>query len=160
MQNADQREQATRSIEIDLDLALQPLAQEFGGIIVDGTTGHVDGLDLLWGGGPYRLIVTIANREVILDRPAEAAERQHQRLEMAVVLAMNVDAEPSLRRFKLDPVGARIIVGMRTLRRKVVPLQQVENRDPPFLIDVGRSPADAVLVQGDVDDPWVGHMVR
>ena len=46
---------------------------------------------------------------------------------------------------------------MDALGREMIALQQVENRDPPLLLDVGRAPADAVLVERHVDDPRVGH---
>jgi hypothetical protein len=103
------------------------------------------------------VIVTIANREIVLDRPAEATKRQHQRFEMAAVFAVDVDAEAPFRRFELDPVRPGVVVGVDTLRREVVAFQQVEDRDPTLLLDIGRTPADAVLVECDVDDPRVGH---
>ncbi|PAV66732.1 hypothetical protein WR25_03667 [Diploscapter pachys] len=79
---------------------------------------------------------------------------------MGIVGAMDVDAEATLRRFDFDLVGAGIAVRVLALGGEVIALQQVEDRDPPLLLDIGRAPADAVLVQGDVDDPRVGHTVR
>ena len=46
MQDADQGEQPTRGVEVDLDLAREPLAQQLGAFVVQAAPAHVDGLDL------------------------------------------------------------------------------------------------------------------
>ena len=40
---------------------------------------------------------------------------------------------------------------------ETIALEQVEDRDPPLLLDVGVAPQDRALVELDVDDPGVGH---
>src|SRR3546814_5307390 len=42
MQDADEGKQAAGGIEIGVDLALQPFAQQFGAFVVDAAPGHVD----------------------------------------------------------------------------------------------------------------------
>src|SRR4051812_42521176 len=51
VQHADQREQAARGVEVDLDLLLQPLAQQLGAFVVKPAPSHVDRLDLRRRGG-------------------------------------------------------------------------------------------------------------
>ena len=46
VQDADQREQAPRGVEVELDLAGQALAQQLGAFVVQAAAAHVDGLDL------------------------------------------------------------------------------------------------------------------
>ena len=72
MQHADQREQAAGGGEIGLDLPLEPLHEQFGGLIVDAAAGHVDGLDLRRGGLADGLVIAVADREIFADQAAES----------------------------------------------------------------------------------------
>jgi hypothetical protein len=58
---------------------------------------------------------------------------------------------------QVELVGSRIAVGMHALGGEMIVLEQVEDRDPPFLLDIGRAPQYGAFVEGDVDDPRVGH---
>src|SRR3546814_12666670 len=49
VEHADQREQAPRGVEIDLDLAVETFDQHLRRLVVQRAARHVDGLDLLRG---------------------------------------------------------------------------------------------------------------
>src|SRR3546814_3272260 len=62
-------------------------------------------------------------------------------------------------------VRTRIAVGVAALRHELVILDQVEDRDAPFLLDVWIAPDDRPLVEFDRNDPLcrrvrVAHAVR
>src|SRR5690606_15232102 len=59
-------------------------------------------------------------------------------------------------------IGAGIAVGMHTLRREAILLDQVEDGDAPLLLDIGVAPDDRALVELDRADALlvavgVGH---
>src|SRR3546814_18276893 len=45
VENADQREQPARGSEVDLDLAVEALAQQLGAFVVQAAPAHIDGLE-------------------------------------------------------------------------------------------------------------------
>src|ERR1700688_3453083 len=69
VQHGDQREQPARGFEIDPHLALQPFLQRARALVVDAAATHVDGLDLVGRGGADRLVVAVANHEIVLHDP-------------------------------------------------------------------------------------------
>ena len=77
---------------------------------------------------------------------------------MRAVLTVHGERQPPFLNREPDPVGSGIAVGIRTLRREVIALDQVEDRDPPLLLDIGRSPQDRVFVEGHGDDARIGHL--
>src|SRR6185369_3100769 len=64
MQRADQREQPSRGVEVDLDLARQALAQDLRALVVQSPSAHVDSFDLRRRGGLDRMEIAIADVEV------------------------------------------------------------------------------------------------
>ena len=86
MQDADEGEQAAGRVCIDLGLAFKPLLQHPRPFVVNPAPCHIDGLDLLCGGLADRLIIAVADGEIIADRAAEAAQRQDQRLQRRAIL--------------------------------------------------------------------------
>src|SRR5688572_25530720 len=68
MQHADQGKEPPRGGEVGFDLALEPFEQQLGGFVVDAAAGHVDRLDLARGGATDRLVIAVADREVVADR--------------------------------------------------------------------------------------------
>jgi len=44
-------------------------------------------------------------------------------------------------------------------RVEMILLEQIENGDSPLLLDVLVAAQDRALVEEDVDDPWLAHMV-
>src|SRR3546814_3113567 len=81
VEHADQREQAPRGVEIDLDLAVETFDQHLRRLVVQRAARHVDGLDLLRGRRADRLIIAVADREIVADRPAKAPEAEDDRFE-------------------------------------------------------------------------------
>ena len=65
MQNADQREKATRSVVVNLGLALKSLLKHARALIVDAATRHINRLDLAGWQGFDRVKVTFANLKVV-----------------------------------------------------------------------------------------------
>src|SRR6185437_16237880 len=84
MQDADQREDAARRVVIDVDLALEPLAQQRRAFVVQPAAAHVERLDLRRRRVADRLVVALADQKVVPDDAAERRERQH---DLAVRLA-------------------------------------------------------------------------
>src|SRR5215207_4063414 len=81
VQHADQGEQPAGGGKVGLDFADEPFEEEFGGLVVNAPARHVDRLDLGGGGAADRLVIAVADREIIADRTAKAAETQDDRLE-------------------------------------------------------------------------------
>ena len=157
MQHADQREQAAGGIEINVDLALQPFLQQFGGFVVDRAPGHIDRFDLLRRGRSDRLIIAVAYREIILDRPPEPAKREDVRLKRRVVGARNCDRQPPFLNTQRNSIGPGIAIGMIAQRLEIIAFDQIENGNAAFLLNVGAAPQNRMLVERDVDDPGIGH---
>src|SRR5215469_17833330 len=77
MQNAEQRKQPARGVEIDLDLAFQTLAQKRRTFVVQAAPPHVERFDLLRRRVANCLEVALADKEVVLDDAAKRREREH-----------------------------------------------------------------------------------
>src|SRR3990172_6597043 len=71
VERAEEREQATGGGDIDGDLALEPLLQQAAPFVVQAPPSHVDGLDLGGGLGLDRLVVALADEEIVLHQAAE-----------------------------------------------------------------------------------------
>src|SRR5882757_3651949 len=52
-------------LKIDPHLALQPLLQRARAFVVNAAAAHVDGLDLVGRRGADRLIIAVANHEIV-----------------------------------------------------------------------------------------------
>src|ERR1700738_4692211 len=76
VQHADQREQPARGFEIDPHLALQAFLQRARALVVDAAAPHVDGLDLVRRSRPDRLVVAVADHEIVFHDPPERRQRQ------------------------------------------------------------------------------------
>ena len=66
-----------------------------------------------------------------------------------------LDAEAAL--LHPEPHLERPVMASRV---EMIAFEQVENRDPPLLLDVGIAAQDRMLVQLDVDDPRLAHAFR
>lgn len=160
MEYANQREQTARRIEIHADLAFQPFFQELGCIIVDTTTGHVDGLDLLRRGLANRLEVAVADRKIFADRPAEPGQANDDRFQQVTGLCRNVECQPALFDAQGEFVGPGIVIGIIPSGFEMIAFEQIEDRNASLLLDIGIAPDDRMLVELNVYDPRVGHRVR
>lgn len=157
MQNADQCEQPARGGEINIDFAVEPVLEQFGRFVMNAAPRHIDGLDLLRGSFADCLIIAVANREIIADRAAEAAQRQNERFQRLTVRAADVEYQTTFIDRQVQFIGPGIIIRIIAVRREMIFLDQVEDRDPPFLFDVGVAPEDRRFVELDLNDARVRH---
>src|SRR3546814_15272114 len=94
VKDADQGEQAPRGVEIDLDLAVESPDQHLRRVVVQRPARHVDCLDLLCRRGADRLIIAVADREIVTDRAAEAPKAEDHRFERRPILAPDIEDQP------------------------------------------------------------------
>src|SRR6478752_10702381 len=71
VQDGDEREQPARGLEVDPHLALQPLLQRARALVMDAAAAHIDGLDLVRRRRADRLVVAVADHEIVLHDPPE-----------------------------------------------------------------------------------------
>src|SRR3546814_8497056 len=64
---------------------------------------------------------------------------------------------PSLFHAKGHLIGPFVTVSMFALRREMVFLQQVENGNPAFLLNISIAPDDGLLVERNIYDARIGH---
>ena len=105
VEDADQGEQAPRGIEIHRHLAVEAILQKLGALVVESAPGHVDRLDPARMVGTDRFEIGIADREIVADRAAEAAEPHPDRVERGAGLVVKVDGEAILLDPQLHPEG-------------------------------------------------------
>src|SRR3546814_9333671 len=79
-------------------------------------------------------------RSIIADGAAEAAKPQHHGFKELTVFPRDADSEPSLFHAKGHLIGPFVTVSMFALRREMVFLQQVENGNPAFLLNISIAP--------------------
>src|SRR5262245_9649298 len=109
MQYAEQRKQPPRRVEVGLDLAVEPLFEGLAPFVVKAAARHVDSLDLTRRRVADRVVVALADHEIILDDPAERRHRQAEHDHPLVALGVNVENETSLGSRELEPVGSKIM---------------------------------------------------
>src|SRR5436305_12268661 len=71
VQHADQREQPAGGFEVDPHLVLQSILQGTRPVVMNAAAAHIDGFDLVRRRGADRLIVTVADHEIVLHYPPE-----------------------------------------------------------------------------------------
>ncbi len=143
MQHADQREQAPRGVEIDVDLALEPLHQDVRTFVVQPAPAHVERLDAVGRGGADRLVVAVADHVVVLHEPPQRRERQQMRDHRRAVLAADVEHQPAAGDAQVEREGPLL----RALRREAVLLDEVVDRDRALVLDVRVRAPDRALVE-------------
>src|ERR1700756_3594316 len=153
MQDGDQREQAAGGFEIDPHLAFQPLLQRARAFVVNAAAAHVDGLDLVGSRGADRLIIAVADHEIVFDDPAERREREQMRDNGRAVLAADIEHQPIAGDAEMQREGT---VRLMAVRREQVLLDQIVDRDRALMLDVGPGAADRFLVERYRDDAALG----
>src|SRR6516225_7030381 len=96
MQYANQREQSTGSVVVDVDLVGEPLNQQRRSLVVKRSPAYVDRLDLRQIRPADRLVIAFANDKIVADDTAKGGQRQKDRLARAARRRSNVDAQPVL----------------------------------------------------------------
>ena len=69
------------AVEVDIHLLRQVLAQQLGALVMEAAPARVDGLDARPAGPPDRLVIALADDEVVPDQCAKRAHRQQHRLQ-------------------------------------------------------------------------------
>ena len=152
VENANQREQPPGGVEVHVDLGLEALLQQFGSFVVDRAAGHVDGFDRVARIAMDGFEVALANGEIIADRTAKAGEAESHRLQHRAFFVVQIDREPIVLDPEQDPERPLV-----PDRREVIFLEQVEDRDTAFLLDVRIAADDRLLIEIDSDYARVGH---
>src|ERR1700753_145186 len=96
LEHADQGEEPPRGVEIDLNLALEPLPEQRRSLVVQTAPRHVQRLDVRRRRVADGLEVAVADQEIVLDHGAERRQRQHNLAVWAVVLEPDVEDQPVL----------------------------------------------------------------
>src|SRR5690349_21663274 len=132
VQGADEGEQPAGGIEVEVDLARKPLAQELGALVVQTAAAHVERLDLgraeLLDGG----VVAFAHQEVVLHDLAEGRERQDDVAQLDAGGRMDAEHQPLLEDADMQLVGT----GCAADQREVVLLHEVEQRHRALVLDL------------------------
>src|ERR1700710_1048866 len=152
MQNGDQRKQPPRGFEIDPHLALQPFLQRARAFVVNAAAAHVDGFDAVRRRGADRLIIAVADHEIVFDDAPERRQRQQMRHHRRAVLAADVEHQPGSG--GTDVQRERTL--LRALGREQVFLDQVVDRDRALVLDVGPGTPDRFLVERHRNDAAPG----
>src|SRR5690606_8991673 len=133
---ADQRKEAASGGEVGRDLSLQRVEQLARAAVVDRAARHVDRFDLLGRGLAQRLVVRIADREVLAHDATEASEAEADRPGVAAVAAANADLEPASRQREPQRPGAATAALRGAERHEAVLCLQVTQRHFAFLLDL------------------------
>ena len=76
VQNADESEQPSGRLIINIGFAIETLLEHAGAFIVDAAPCHVDGFDLAWWKRFYSFKIAFTNLKVIFDHLTKRAQRQ------------------------------------------------------------------------------------
>ena len=125
---------------------MQALDQQFGGLIMQATPPHIDGLDLGGAGGSDGLIIAFADHEIIAHHPPERGERQDMGDQTVAAQGADVETQLVIDHRQRQRIGAALIMAGQS---KVVGLDQVINGDRPFMLLFRRGSADGYIIEID-----------
>src|SRR5471032_629215 len=148
MQDAQQCEETAGRVGVEQDLFGEPLAQQLRALVVQAAPPHVDRLDLRRAGALDRVVVALADQEVVLDDAAKGRERQQHPLQRCVLQRPDVERETVVLEAEME-VERPLETGDR---RKAVLVQQIGDRGRALMLDLGAAPHDRFLVEGDLGD--------
>ena len=111
--DADQGEEPTRGIVVDIDLAGEPLLQQVGAFVMQAAPAHIDGLDLRRRRGLDCRVVALADGEIVLHHAAEWSQRQHHLADRRIAtLPADIEDQAAFFDREMQVVGpARTAVG-------------------------------------------------
>src|SRR3546814_11822324 len=92
---AEESEEASGGVEVDVDLAVQSFFQLLSTLIVNAAPGHLHTFDLLRRCLPDRLIIAVPAGKIIADGAAAAAKPQHHGIKELTVFPRNPAPDPS-----------------------------------------------------------------
>ena len=157
MQYADQSEEPPGGLEVNVDLPFQPLNQQFRALIVDSAPGHVDGLDFGGAGLADRLVIAVADGEIVANRSPEPAKGKDQSLQRFAIFTADRNDQSALLNAEPELVRSGIAILMLFERLEIIFLDQIKNGDPSFLLDIGIAPQDRGFIEFDGYDARIGH---
>jgi len=76
LQHRNQREQSPGRVEIEFDLALEPLHEDVRALVVQRAARHVERLDAVRCRTADRRVVAVADREIVFHDAAERRQRK------------------------------------------------------------------------------------
>ena len=154
MQNADQREEAPRGVDVQIGFALKPLLQDAGPLVVDAAPRHIDRLDLAGGELLDRVEIAFADLIVVLHDLPERPQRQMERSRRLLGLGRDVKHQTPFTDRELQAVGSLDRAAAIALGQcKGIVFQQVKDRDASFLLDLRCRRRQGAVVDLDMCDP-------
>src|ERR1700691_5470466 len=152
MQHAEQREQLPRGGEIDGYLAGQGFAQQLGALVVYRATAHIDRFELGRRGGLDRVIIALAQHEVVLDQAAKRRKRQRHLLQRLIAAIADVEHQPVLGDRQMEMERPRDARGWD----ETVLLEKIGYGDGAIVLDIGVAADDGAFVERDLGDALRG----
>ena len=135
VENADQGEQATRSVDVKFDLAAETFLKNARALVVNASPRHVDRLDLARRKPLDRIEVTLADLVIVFHDLTKRSQREAELDGRLVRFRANIKDEKPVIDGQLKPVGSRRhLSGVRRRDRERVVLQQIEDRNPTLLL--------------------------
>src|SRR5439155_11732717 len=128
-------EEPRRRIEIDLDLALEPLAQQRRTLVVNAAPPHIERFDLMGRRIADRLEIAFADQKIILDDATERRQRKHDATVRFAVVEPYVEDEAVL----FDAEHQTVRTAARPARSETVVLEQIVDGDLALLLDLARA---------------------
>src|SRR5579863_6064532 len=148
VQHRDQREQPPRRVEIELDLALEPLHEDVRGLVVQGAAAHVERLDAVRRRGADRRVVAVADHEIILHDPAERRQREEMRDYRRTVALADIEHQPAAVDAEIERIRPTIV----THRAEAVLFDQIIDGDRALMLDVGARSPDRGFIERHRDE--------
>src|SRR3546814_490195 len=123
-------------------------------------SSDLDRFDLHRRGVADRLVIAVADREIFPDRAPERGKRKADRPDARAFAVAKVHDQPPL--LDTQQQLERAVAGALKLhdRSKTVFLEQIIDRDPALLLDIGTAPQYGAVVQFYVDDARIAHEPR
>ena len=146
MQHADEREQPSGGVGVHRHLAAEPLAQQFGAFVVQAAAPHVDRLDAARRSGADRLVVGVADQEVVLDDAPQLLQRQIEVGQRRIAGIAHLESEARAVDLQVEMEGPREVAR----RGEAVLLHQGVERGAPFVLDLRAQPQPRRLTEPSV----------
>src|SRR5271170_4602828 len=148
VQRSDQREQSPRRIDVEIDLARQPLKNERTRFVMDGASAAVERFDLGRGRVADRRVISLADEKIVLQKRSKARQRKNVRNAARRGGRADLERQPGVKERDAQPIRPVVAAG----QRKGAVLDEIINRDGPFVLLIGRAAPDRRLVEGHFDE--------
>jgi hypothetical protein len=132
MQDAHEREQSARGVEIEFHLALEALHQNVRALVMQPAARHVERLDAIRRRGADRRVIAVADGVIVLDQPSQRREREEMRNDRRTVGTPDVEHQAASGDAQMQRKRA-LVTGNR---RKGVLLEEIVNRHCALMLHV------------------------